>query len=571
MAARPEVSARSVAASVEAGDHVAALDKALALWRRHRQGMVADLIDAIAAKCRPVPISGRDSPAFQAAWIDLATGKPEAAAIGALVASLAKRVPVREVGYLTPNRDLKKHRPFLDRIEALAELPPDPRTASALLALLERAPYGDSRRVYEPVVALLQQIGDDRSAAALERLAERPTAKASTIRDYFAQALPAAAAEIEALNRVPLPAGDRALVDATREKLGGKRPKAPAHREVGQLFDECLARPDDNAPRAVLADALLEREDPRGELITLQLRGDLGEPEQKRVAALLRQNEKRWLGDLARVTKLRVWRGGFLDEAELQNHAVADDETWKRAASDPRLATLRVLHKGRCNAELYRAFVFSPQLTSLREVTVPSVGMLEAVVAAGKPLDHVVLEAGITRNTAPLLAKLVERTGAKRLTFTTSGTPDALIDRVLQGLPIHTHFDEICVAPASRVYQVWGREAATWLRAHDRLRPVRRLGIQFSNARVVAEAGSRKPRIEIHTSDDWSLPWVISNIGTFEHLAIRGRVTTRDPRPDVVSILAKIPAAALELHDGWERMRPRARLSGGSALGERRR
>ena len=90
-------------------------------------------------------------------------------------------------------------------------------------------------------------------------------------------------------------------------QLGGGSKPVP-HRDVDQLFAECLAKPDDDAPRAVLADALLEREDPRGELIALQLRPELGEAETKRVAALLRKHEKQWLGELHRITKLRVQR-----------------------------------------------------------------------------------------------------------------------------------------------------------------------------------------------------------------------------------------------------------------------
>ena len=57
-----------------------------------------------------------------------------------------------------------------------------------------------------------------------------------------------------------------------------------------QLWAEVLARPDDDEPRRVLADALQERGDPRGEFIALQLKG-----ETVRSKALLEQHLRGWL------------------------------------------------------------------------------------------------------------------------------------------------------------------------------------------------------------------------------------------------------------------------------------
>lgn len=46
---------------------------------------------------------------------------------------------------------------------------------------------------------------------------------------------------------------------------------AGALAAIDDLFREVYARPEDDAVRAVLADALLAADDPRGELIALQL------------------------------------------------------------------------------------------------------------------------------------------------------------------------------------------------------------------------------------------------------------------------------------------------------------
>ena len=56
-----------------------------------------------------------------------------------------------------------------------------------------------------------------------------------------------------------------------------------------ELLAQIYANPDDDALRAVYADALLERGDPRGELITLQLeRTRAGAPAEAQVARLAR-------------------------------------------------------------------------------------------------------------------------------------------------------------------------------------------------------------------------------------------------------------------------------------------
>src|SRR5262249_3119312 len=70
---------------------------------------------------------------------------------------------------------------------------------------------------------------------------------------------------------------------------------------IESLYAEVYANPNDDAPRVVLADALLERNDPRGEFITLQLaRGREGEPSARELE-LLKKYRKQWLGPLATV------------------------------------------------------------------------------------------------------------------------------------------------------------------------------------------------------------------------------------------------------------------------------
>jgi uncharacterized protein (TIGR02996 family) len=85
-----------------------------------------------------------------------------------------------------------------------------------------------------------------------------------------------------------------------------------ADKDVRRLYAAVYAAPDDDAPRAVLADLLQERDDPRGELIALQL----AKKNKPRQAELLRRFGHEWAGGLDDIlyAKGRVWRRGFLAE-----------------------------------------------------------------------------------------------------------------------------------------------------------------------------------------------------------------------------------------------------------------
>ena len=69
-------------------------------------------------------------------------------------------------------------------------------------------------------------------------------------------------------------------------------------REVNEraLIAAILADPDDDAPRAVYADWLTERGDPRGELITVQLAKKQTPALKARADALLAKHKKAWVG-----------------------------------------------------------------------------------------------------------------------------------------------------------------------------------------------------------------------------------------------------------------------------------
>jgi uncharacterized protein (TIGR02996 family) len=110
------------------------------------------------------------------------------------------------------------------------------------------------------------------------------------------------------------------------------------------LFDKVLANPDDDALRQVWADTLLERGDPRGELIALQVAAQtrgLDGREKKRVRSLLSINRTEWLAELSAIVQRReglVFDRGLLDECQIQIKTL---DGLKAATGHPLWATVR--------------------------------------------------------------------------------------------------------------------------------------------------------------------------------------------------------------------------------------
>jgi uncharacterized protein (TIGR02996 family) len=91
------------------------------------------------------------------------------------------------------------------------------------------------------------------------------------------------------------------------------REKGRATAGIDDMLQAIYDHPDDDQARAIYADMLLEAGDPRGEFISLQLRGDRKSAGQAK--RLLKEHEETWLGPLASgASKLgRSWNRGFLD------------------------------------------------------------------------------------------------------------------------------------------------------------------------------------------------------------------------------------------------------------------
>jgi uncharacterized protein (TIGR02996 family) len=139
---------------------------------------------------------------------------------------------------------------------------------------------------------------------------------------------------------------ERAVVDRLEVLLGRAPTRAAprAHRSEAELLADVYANPDDDAPRAVYADALLERGDPRGEFIQLQLaaaREPLDDAGRARLEELTASHGDRWLGPMAAFWYGAVYARGFPERvgSELGRKAVA-------SVTDPAWRTIRSLDPG---------------------------------------------------------------------------------------------------------------------------------------------------------------------------------------------------------------------------------
>lgn len=217
---------------------------------------------------------------------------------------------------------------------------------------------------------------------------------------------------------------DELLPMPAREK--SKARARPFDARAITLLAECAG--DDLAPRRVLADYLLEQEDPRGEYISLALAEDLDADSIARRDALFAEHHWSWIAPLPDV----VPAGGARFEHGLLAHAevwAPSDEAVAAVRGAPVWATVRSVRylgeDGRC--------VLHPTMRALREVSNARLPTLETLARGEWPIErlHAILD------DAPAIEKLASARGLSRLcelTFVTARRDDARVETALSRL-----------------------------------------------------------------------------------------------------------------------------------------
>ncbi|MEO8699621.1 MAG: TIGR02996 domain-containing protein [Kofleriaceae bacterium] len=246
-------------------------------------------------------------------------------------------------------------------------------------------------RFYERLARCLIAIGDARDQERLAASVERPRGTTRTLRALQAQL---AHDVIHRVRAGTLADADRAQVLAWHAAIA--RPRIRAHADEATLWADIARAPGDPAPRLVLADHLLERGDPRGELF-----GESPANED-----LVREHWTAWLGDLGLVLDRRMcrWRGGMLDHIFVgRSRDQAPAWAWPAVWEHRELGAVTSVRHGAVTLERLVTLLRSlPWLRSLQA----DPNMIEALQASGPwAIPEITLHtgaAGLARGLAAL-------------------------------------------------------------------------------------------------------------------------------------------------------------------------
>lgn len=282
-------------ARLAAGEEDEALTRLIAAWGADRSRALAELIDQLDAHVvarRPPPPTGGTNK--HDAWMAALDAASEGS-MSMLMDSVIDAQPSSS----------------LARLRRLATRPPDPRLSSRVWSWLRDVPIPGSagRPFYVECARALIEIDDDRfdDAIANALVADHTTGSYTRarlrkvgVRTAF-KALEELAAHVQA--RAPHPEPSPSVLAALSELEAAVR--AAVGRAAGEvaseqsLLEAIYAEPESDEPRMVYADFLLERGDPRGELIALQIeRARTGHDPTRRERSLVKKYGDAICGEL---------------------------------------------------------------------------------------------------------------------------------------------------------------------------------------------------------------------------------------------------------------------------------
>jgi len=391
-------------AALAAEDWERALPAALDRWRAERSIELADLIDRIGERC-PKPAPPHTRAATHRWWMANALA-PDPMMVGALLDAFPIRLYVDDAAWdtvrarwatspnpvidgvaaLPPPRywvrwraqqglSTEWHRNianWVDRVAAMVTWPDDPRVARMLAtvlldpgAMLEGDPGdGPWPAIADRVIAL----GDPRVGELVARVTDphRLTSRQRAIH-----------------------AVREAFPVTTPPAVGSTHPAIDP--QLRALWDEVGAQLDDDAPRLVLADALLARGDNRGELIVLQCArsGDRAQRADVEAGRLLKREWERWMGPLA---LLLARRGTEVRRGLLERIRVGINGTppwvWEAVAGHHELVAVREVRPAMAPPHAFAKLVAGlPRFPRLLELDAPEV--LAQLDAPAPGLEHV--------------------------------------------------------------------------------------------------------------------------------------------------------------------------------------
>lgn len=375
-------------AAIEAADWALALGEALALWRETRAPELAALVDELGSRCLAASPPRVRTHAW---WVGAAVGYEPAsvtyllsqAQLGAELSEVTKDEILARWGSANPlvgvilednPRWFAAISPIerlntIDRLAAVCAWPADPRASAVLLAALASASLSMWGTAIDRVCGFLADqlaaLADPRLLPRLEELAEGE-GSSDVARAIAARHAGRAWAQLSARVRPP----DAAL-EALRALIppdpASPAPAAAADGVLPRLWAEVAEHPDEIGPRLVLADALAEIGESRGELIALQCALHTAGPSvgaearaqaKQRVKLLLEQHWDRWLGPLAPYLHREgsAFRRGMLENIHV-GLVSSPGGDWREVAGHHELCAVHTVRPHRVSPEHYALFV----------------------------------------------------------------------------------------------------------------------------------------------------------------------------------------------------------------------
>lgn len=328
------------------------------VWRETRADAVAEIIDRITAELSrgweaPAPKLART---FHVAWLAAAADDIHR---GWAARHLLDKLPDRKAA-------------LRERLGALWVAGPDPRVGRELCRQLDKLVVFDD--LEELVTSVIVESGDGHIRASLE---ETPMGAVPAVAG-FVHRLSAALAN--------LPSRPPSELELARLAPPVRTP------DLAALERDVYANPDDDEPRAVLADLLQSRGDPRGELIALQLAVAAGrgsDDGDARIAELVRDHGRAWLGPLSDIAYAAEFRRGFLSRLELAGDDRARPARWENVVDHPLFGTVEDLIAGECSAARYAELIASPAMKTLRRIEILDTEVIEVLERVHAPIVHV--------------------------------------------------------------------------------------------------------------------------------------------------------------------------------------
>ncbi len=276
-------------------------------------------------------------------------------------------------------QSMPSHMNLVDRLAAMSAWPDDPRAAAPLCRWLvtgevrwsfDSRTFGTAARVvYELIAGELRRIGDARIVPALRACAADPSGDSPAL---CATQVELATQLADALAAIP------PLPDALAAQIAACAEAAPSIARAvrsdldAALWAEIVAHPTDDSPRLVLADALLDRGDPRGELIAMQCAGRRQTQALER--ALIEQHWPDWIGELAPILQRTrcEFRRGML-EAIVVGTPATPAGSYAGLRGRRELACVTTVRPGSITARDYAAVLDSFDRLDVVDLALPGV------------------------------------------------------------------------------------------------------------------------------------------------------------------------------------------------------